>query len=106
MKCKCGKTIENHYRNSDDLLEKGLCFSCNIWTERYENFSEEHLVIDNTFYTLGEENAKDYFRGFGGAKFLIKRGNEIITTTNLWCGGDIPERFKTILPNTAKFIKQ
>ena len=109
MKCKiCGKeeNISMFYPDTQKKLRKnGLCFSCQLWQERLPLVNNpEVAIIDGTFYTIGDENDSSQFRGFGGDKFVIhfKDGREV-TTTNLWCGGDISEHWKPKFPNNADF---
>ena len=110
MKCKvCGKE-ENpeHWTCRDSLIEKRLCFSCNFWQEKYE-YDQLHpgkgVVIDGTHYYIEDENSKSYFRGFGGAKFVIQFNNgEVVETTNLWCQGEIPAIWQEKFPDNAKFL--
>ena len=57
------------------------------------------IIINGNCFHIGEENEKG-FRGFSGSKFIIKMTkttvlydkDEIITTTNLWHQGKIPQR--------------
>ena len=99
----CGKELkpyEEHY-----LDERGECFECSLWRERLSLIGQPDVaIIDCTFYTIGDEDSKDPFRGFGGDKFVIrfKDGREVVTT-NLWCGGDISEHWKSQFPNNADF---
>ena len=109
MKCPtCNKELgTNSLYSSDErsMKEKRECFECSIWRERLPLVGNPDVaIIDGTFYTIGDENSKSPFRGFGGNKFVIrfKNGREI-TTTNLWCGGNIPETWKPKFPNNADF---
>jgi len=106
MKCLiCGE--ENSQFSSDELYIKkhGECFECSLWRERLSRIGNPNTaIIDDTFYTIGDENDPSPFRGFGGDKFVIrfKDGREV-TTTNLWCGGKISEYWKPKFPNNADF---
>src|SRR5205823_2378018 len=44
------------------------------------------------------------FRGFGGTRFVIEMfdGTRFVTT-NLWTQGEIPDRFRHLLPDNARF---
>lgn len=54
-------------------------------------------------YQLGSEKSK--YKAFDGEKYQIRLNTgEAITTTNLWCQGEIPGEFRGILTDTAKFI--
>ena len=104
----CGKEIEKS-SYSNEVLCSSECFRIDFWNEKVEDVNnelEEHkfAIIDGTVYYIGNENDSKFFRGFGGRKFIIEfnDGTEI-TTTNLWCNGDVPEDYKGKLPNNAKF---
>lgn len=112
-KCKICGDIVNYDNFVDDVAkvmkENCLCFSCQLWKERADKLQNEdkylHPIIDGTYYTVGDEDSKEtYFRGFSGARFQIEfnDGHKLIST-NLWCGGDIPEVWKDKLSNNARF---
>lgn len=110
MKCPtCGKELEtNSFIGSVDersMKEKGECFGCALWRERLNLVGNPDVaIIDGTFYTIDNEDSKDPFRGFGGDKFVINfKDGRKVTTTNLWCGGSIPEHWKPQFPNNADF---
>ena len=106
MKCPtCGKEIGTFVSDERSLIENGECFSCSIWRERLPLVGRPNIaIIDGTFYTIGDEDDPSPFRGFGGDKFVIKfkDGREVVTT-NLWCGGDIDEHWKSKFPDNASF---
>jgi len=104
MKCStCGKELDMYEEAC--RVKLGECSSCNLWRERLAKINKPNtVIIDGTFYTIGDENSTDPFRGFGGDKFVInfKDGRQV-TTTNLWCGGDVPEYWKPQFPDNADF---
>ena len=110
MKCKiCGKEEDvSHFIHREELEKQGICFSCDLWQKRAVDYQKEdkylHPIIDGVYYTVGDENSKSYFRGFGGSRFQIEfeDGHKVIST-NLWCGGDVPEIWRSKLSNNAKF---
>ena len=106
MKCPtCGKEIGTSVSDERSLIEHGECFSCSIWRERLPLVGRPDIaIIDGTFYTIGDENDPSPFRGFGGDKFVIKfKDGREVTTTNLWCGGNIDEHWKSQFPDNASF---
>lgn len=106
MKCPtCGKEIGTFVSDERSLIENGECFSCSIWRERLSLVGRPDIaIIDGTFYTIGDENDPSPFRGFGGDKFVIKfKDGREVTTTNLWCGGNIDEYWKSQFPDNASF---
>ena len=112
MKCKeCGSDIELHWTKDTNkrLSEEQLCFTCNFWVEHIEDdkLRDNTFVIDGCHYFVANENNNSSFRGCGGQKFHISSfDGRIITTTNLWVQGEIPERFRDRMPDNAKFIKE
>jgi hypothetical protein len=109
MKCPtCGKELGTESFISSDIRsmkEHGECFECSFWRERLPLVGKPNIaIIDGTFYTIGDENSKDPFRGFGGGKFVIhfKDGREV-TTTNLWYGGHISDYWRNYFPDNADF---
>lgn len=90
-------------------LLPGLCHTCTFWQEWVNRFARgkphEYAIIDGTTYSIGsEEDGARYGRGFGGARFVIVFDDGArIVTTNLWHGGEVPERWAAQLPNNARF---
>lgn len=108
MKCPtCGKELgTNSFIGSDErsIKEHGECYSCKFWRDRLSLVGKSDIaIIDGTFYSIEREDAPGS-RGFGGDRFNIhfKDGRKV-TTTNLWCGGDVPEYWKGKFPNNADF---
>jgi len=62
-------------------------------------------IVKGVHYMVGDESSKVMPRGFGGSLFNIRwfDGHEA-KTTNLWCQGDVPEHFRSKLPDNAEFI--
>ena len=110
-KCKvCGEEIhQRYYKDTQDAMnEHQMCFNCNFWREKIEQDAQQPphkvAIIDGTHYYIDDENIVSEFRGFGGAKFnIIFNDGTKITTTNLWCQGDIPEKWRPYFPDNAKF---
>lgn len=109
MKCPtCNKELgTDSFISSDErsMRKDGECFECAIWRERLSLVGNPNTaIIDGTFYTIGDENSKDPFRGFGGNKFVIRfKDGRVVTTTNLWCGGHIPDVWKSKFLDNADF---
>ena len=109
MKCPtCNKELGTDSCISSDersMKKRGECFECALWRERLPLVGNPDVaIIDGTFYTIGDENDPSPFRGFGGDKFVINfKDGRKVTTTNLWCGGEISEAWKSKFPNNADF---
>jgi len=94
----CGKEIVNG--EFDEFCSES-CFEQDFWTKALDDSA---VIIDGTCYHVDDENEKSYFRGFGGARFVIEfNDGRRITTTNLWYQGKIPKKF--IKEDNAKFVK-
>ena len=93
----CGREEDpSHWSNENEMRENQMCFECNLWHERAEKFKtlpeHEIAIIDGVYYSIDDEDSKSPFRGFGGARFQIEFNDGYkVVSTNLWCGGDIPE---------------
>lgn len=87
------------------LFHEKLCFDCDFWLEYVERASESTSIrVDGRHYIIGDEQAVSIFRGHGGREFRIEfKDGRIVTSTNLWQQGEIPERFRDKLPDNAVF---
>jgi hypothetical protein len=111
IRCKiCNKEeYPEHWTNSDLMIKHQLCFDCEFWRMQHQLDVEqrgEHnwCVIDGCHYVIEPDNS--YFRGFGGHEFHIQFDDGTIKVTkNLWHQGEIPEEWKSVFPNNAKFLK-
>ena len=104
---KCGREEHPyHYINAKDMVRRCMCFGCNLWTERLALRNNSNFVVANgSMYTIGDENAKGYFRGFGGHPVTINfNDGRVVKSTNLWHGGSIPPEFKNEYPNNATLV--
>lgn len=101
----CKKVIGTFASDERSMKERGECFECALWRDRLPLVGNPDVaIIDGTFYTIGDENDPSPFRGFGGDKFVIKfKDGREVTTTNLWCGGNISDAWKSKFPNNADF---
>lgn len=107
--CKeCGKVEEyQQWNHGDQLKKKELCFSCDFWMGYLmKKDKPESVRVKGTHYWIGDENSSaTRFRGFGGAKWVIKfNDGRVVKSTNLWCQSDIPDHFKDRLPDNAEFV--
>ena len=113
---KCGKPSETYLHLLDCpndehgaiMRDKGYCWHCAFWQPLVEAKNNPLAVrVNGRHYWIEEEETA--FKGFGGAEFKIHftdgRKKADVTTTNLWCQGDIPEHFKADLPNNAEFVR-
>ena len=112
MKCKiCGEEFDSSYYYKDTekaMNEHQMCFGCNFWREKIEQDAQQPphkvAIIDGVHYYIDDENVVSKFRGFDGNKFEIHFNDGTkVTTTNLWCQGDIPPEWRQHFPDNAKF---
>jgi hypothetical protein len=74
-----------------------------FWEMHYALYDESSVNVRGTHYRIGPEKGKG-FRGFGGGKFVVKFfDGRVVTTTNLWCQGEISPEYRDRLPNNAEF---
>lgn len=101
---ECGNLVKSNYHNNEKMIERNMCFGCNLWTDRIESTKRPNVMIVNScMYTLAPEFKGPGFRGFGGSEFTFKRldESEVIKSKNVWFGGEIPNRFKSRIPDNA-----
>jgi hypothetical protein len=55
---------------------------------------------------MASKQATKGFSGFGGRKFRMQRFGsiKIIESNNVWCQGEIPDVWKDMLKDNAKFV--
>jgi hypothetical protein len=105
---ECGSPILLSYfePTRQKLIDTQTCFGCNVWHEKAGAGGDQSVAIVNgTWYRIGDERpSRSDIRGFAGRRFtIVFDDGRLITTTNLWCGGDIPSHFQERLPNNASF---
>jgi len=103
---KCGGLISARNYDSKKVIEKNICSHCNFWDEKIiKSKTDKKVIICNgTYYTIGPEtNDRNKFRGHCGRLFVFKRldTDEIIKSTNVWCGGNIPDHYLEDLKDNA-----
>lgn len=90
-------------RESDLMRETGYCFGCALWELRAR--TGQALVIEGNVYGLGGNTKPGQFNGMGGRWFDIEYfDGKQVRTCDLWSGGQIPERFRDRIPDTARFL--
>lgn len=100
---KCKRPEKASYSNNEVMIEKQLCFGCNLWEKRLEDdFNKDNVFVYNrTMYSIATYGiSKDKFLGHGGTIFKITYlDDKEVISNNVWCGGDLPfwltEGFKT-----------
>ena len=78
-----------------------ICHACAFWLTHTENGCV--LVINHNVYVAVPETGGR--RGMGGRTFEIEYfDGKRVTMSNLWSRGEIPERFRPLIPDTARFV--
>lgn len=95
---ECGKALER--------FKAGFCFHCKFWIDYVGD--PEAIVINGYHYMDGgrKTGTQSSFLGFGGREFKVRMfDGRVISTNNMWGQGDIPERFRSRIPDNAEFVK-
>ena len=114
IKCSICGNKDNFDRwvkcNQTKIMEKeNVCFNCAFWLEKIALTDENTVVVNGVRYTIEDENSNSIFKGFGGREFNIEFfDGRKVTSHNMWCQGEIPERFRSYpeLQDNARFINE
>lgn len=100
-------------RNERGALMRRLrfCSNCCFWRNRaLVGFRQPdtHITVAGVCYFIDRENGGESFRGFGGARHRIRflKTGRVVESTNLWFNGQVPERWRNFLPDTAEFLQR
>lgn len=82
---------------------EGICFTCAFW--RVTASRKHETVIDGRIYMVGNRPEGGKFNGMAGRRFEIEYfDGRKVTTFDLWSGGEIPEKYKPQISDTARFL--
>jgi hypothetical protein len=81
----------------------GLCGTCAFWTARQRTLATPRsLVAKGCMYSIGNEDCKSSFRGFGGQAWLVRfNDGRLVYTSNLWYNGQVPALFADRIKDTG-----
>ena len=93
-------------------FDKNGCTTCAFWDEHAntDRQAKPHQVFiaEGSHYLIGEEPTKaELLRysscyGYGGAEFRVKfHDGTTVVSHNVWCQGDIPDAWKSVMPDNA-----
>lgn len=96
---ECGKTVKIYDKAGT------VCYRCQFWLLKAQNKDHPDFVrCRGWHYIIGDDKNHVGERGFAGRTFTIKfKDGRVVTTSNLWGQGEIPERFRERLPDNAEF---
>lgn len=88
------------------MMDKcGVCFTCGFWREAIER--KHDTVIDGHIYSIGDISKPPggQHQGMAGRRFEIEYfdGRRVVTH-DLWSGSTVPERYRHLIPDTARFL--
>lgn len=83
-----------------------LCFTCAFWKDKIDHPVPGREIINGCHYVFHEWLRQPVpFQGSGGHHYyILKTDGSVKRSNNVWFQGEIPERFKRQLPNTARLI--
>ena len=86
------------------MRARQACETCDFRLGQIDR-PERRIVAGGRHYRRGgrDRSVDPWWRGFGGARRDLRTG-ETLSTTDLWCQGEIPERFRSQLPDTHEFV--
>lgn len=94
------------------LAKSMLCFHCDFWKQREQHHLKNPLlIVDGRTYSDGgnKPSSRSDFLGHAGRTFHISMldGSKEWSTNNLWCGGDIPKKYReTTMKDNAEFVEE
>lgn len=81
----------------------GVCWDCAYWLVQIEK--KHDTVIEGRIYSVGNRPKGGSTNGMAGRRFDIEYfDGRTVTTHDLWAGSDVPERYKSLIPDTARFL--
>jgi hypothetical protein len=105
----CGaKDYPTSFMQSSPIKQRmdrdGICFDCGYWRIAIEG--KQDTVIDGRIYSVGDvkKPPNQPRAGMAGRRFDIEYfDGRCVTTHDLWSGSEVPERYRHLIPDTARF---
>lgn len=105
---RCGMLEAANYSGAtkDHMVSEQICFHCDFWAQRSKEIKPSRLIINGETYGDGGNKPRERkdFLGFGGRLWKIERDGEVWETNNLWYGGVIPQEYREVMPDNARFV--
>lgn len=100
----CGKIVSLSQYWRDQIWVKkmnadSVCFECAYWLDLLAHPKDSVQIINGQYFSFPPVIKSD-----GRIRHILTHGGEIITSTEYFNYGHIPERFRDKFPNTANFI--
>lgn len=88
------------------MKEEQLCFTCAFWKDKIDNPVANREIINGCHYTFHPwiEKPQAFLGHAGSPYYVLRNDGTVARSNNVWFQGNIPERFRTQLPDTAKLI--
>lgn len=88
------------------MKKEHICFSCAFWSDKIKHPVPGREIINGCHYVFHEWLKRPIpFQGSCGQKYyILKNDGSVKRSNNVWFQGEIPDRFKHQLPNTARLI--
>lgn len=100
--CLCGQIVSAYTAYDSKLRQKkhiNTCFECSYWLYTADHPKDNFQVINNQYFTFPPTIKKG-----GRIRHILTIQGEIISSTEYYNYGTIPERFRNRFPSTANFI--
>lgn len=101
-----GSFTPNGHYDRERLVSVGICPDCDFWMDKWRMRDNPEVArINGNHYMIGKTVANPLQpKGMGGIRIHFNDGR-VVTTDSLWHQGEIPERFRTCLPDNAVFAE-
>lgn len=106
--CKnCGNLVKD-YESLRNITS--MCWRCNFWLDVYSEKirpDTKHVVVNGSAYVLcGYSEKPSRYNGFGGDLFCVAhKDGRLEKSNNVWHRGIVPNSFRHIFPDDAKFLQ-
>lgn len=83
----------------------GICWDCGYW--RVQIAMKHDTVINGRIYSVGDvkKPPNSPHSGMAGRRFDIEYfDGRTVTTHDLWAGGEVPDKYRDLIPDTARFL--
>ena len=99
---ECGRIVSVYEQRTTANIHdhsQHVCYECAFWLSKAGNLKPFEQVINNQLFSSPPE-----IREGSKPRHILTVGGEIISSTELFNQGRIPDRFLHLFPTTAHFI--